>query len=190
MHLLLPDTLSRNALPLRTAAPRLPSPRPGSGPPAPYGQAAAPLRSPPAQFNPGRHPNTPNRRNQRRQPRRREGDHPAASPDQASRRAQQRPHLRLTCPSGPRTEAAATSIATHRRAGQGRTADSPAPRHRLHSPWYCRSKSTSRNGSAEPRRPAEAAGHTISAAPQRPRRHWRRPGADGSNGSEVGRGSH
>lgn len=45
----------------------------------------------------------------------------------------------------------------------GKSQAQPPPRWR--SPWYCRSKSTSRKGKAEPSRPAEAAGDTISADP-------------------------
>lgn len=54
-------------------------------------------------------------------------------------------------------------------AGRGRPRHStprnaPPQRPRPGSPWYCRSRSTSRKGSAEPRRPAEAAGDTISSS--------------------------
>lgn len=82
--------------------------------------------------------------------------------------------LRLACPT-PGTRQPPRPPHTPR-AGPGRSSPAPPPkppaaRRRPYpgpgSPWYCRSKRTSRRGSAEPRRPAEAAGDTISAAPVR-----------------------
>lgn len=195
LYLLLPHTRSKNTPPPLPspgrppgaspgpppgpASPAQPLAAPASGPPAPCGQAAAPPA--PLRFSTGtsaqadtRTPPTAATAARSSEGGRATGYHlPPPTPGRAPLRAQP-PQARL--PHAGDAAAAPTASHTPGRAGPGRSSPAPPPkppaaRRRPYpgpgSPWYCRSKRTSRRGSAEPRRPAEAAGDTISAAPVR-----------------------
>lgn len=193
LYLLLPHTRSKNTPPPLPspgrppgaspgpppgpASPAQPLAAPASGPPASCGQAAAPPA--PLRFSTGtsaqadtRTPPTAATAARSSEGGRATGYHLPPPPPAEHRCGPNR--LRLACPT-PGTRQPPRPPHTPR-AGPGRSSPAPPPkppaaRRRPYpgpgSPWYCRSKRTSRRGSAEPRRPAEAAGDTISAAPVR-----------------------